>query len=187
MICAESTRRFFFLFAIFCGQAIAGSAAVSAERSAQNITLSSSAFQAGGLIPRQYTCDGGNVSPPLAWKNAPALTRSLALIADDPDAPGGTWVHWVIYDLPAAANELREGMAKSATLASGAHQGLNDFGRIGYGGPCPPSGPSHRYFFKLYALDAETGLEPEANKTQLLDTIRGHVLGQAELMGRYGR
>ncbi len=143
--------------------------------------------KASGLIPRQYTCDGGDVSPPLIWKNAPAQTRALALIADDPDAPGGTWVHWVIYDLPAAANELAEGMAKGAMLASDAHQGLNDFGRIGYGGPCPPSGPAHRYFFKLYALDTETGLKPGASKTQLLDTIRGHVLGQAELMGRYGR
>jgi len=173
--------------AIFCGQAVAGPAATGAERSAQNITLSSSAFQAGGLIPRQYTCDGSDVSPPLTWQNAPAQTRALALIADDSDAPGGTWVHWLIYDLPAAANQLAQGVAKSDTLTSGARQGVNDFGRIGYGGPCPPPGPAHRYHFRLYALDAPTALQPRASKAQLLEAIRGHVLGQAELTGRYQR
>jgi Raf kinase inhibitor-like YbhB/YbcL family protein len=187
----ERKKRFItevLLVAIFCWQVFATQAAPGVELStAQKITLASPAFKAGSAIPRQYSCDGSDVSPPLAWKNAPALTRSLALIADDPDAPGGTWVHWVIYDLPAVANELAEGIARGATLTSGARQGLNDFGQIGYGGPCPPPGPAHRYFFRLYALDTETGLKPGASKTQLLDRIRGHVLGQVELMGRYGR
>lgn len=176
------------LGAIFSWQVFAIPAAPGAELgTAQKITLTSPAFRAGGSIPRKYTCDGNDVSPPLAWKNAPTDTRAFALIADDPDAPGGTWVHWVIYDLPAAANALAEDVGKSVTLASGALQGLNNFGRIGYDGPCPPPGPAHRYIFKLYALDAESGLKPGASKTQLLDKIRGHVLGQADLMGRYGR
>lgn len=176
------------LAGILNGALAFASAARGAEpKAAQTFALKSPALQAGAAIPRKYTCDAEDFSPPLRWENAPKQTQAFALIADDPDAPGGTWVHWVIYDLPAAASELAENTAKSATLASGAKQGRNDFGRVGYGGPCPPPGPAHRYYFKLYALDAPTGLQPSASKAQLLEAIKGHVLGQAELMGRYRR
>ncbi len=147
--------------------------------------LKSSAFQKGGDIPRKYTCHGTDLSPPLQWKNSPLGTKSFALIADDPDVPVGTWVHWVIYDLPANTQELAEGVPVSETLSKGGKQGINDFKKTGYGGPCPPPGPAHRYFFKLYALDAQTNLKPGATKQKLLDAIKGHILAQAELIGRY--
>jgi len=149
--------------------------------------LKSSAFQSGAEIPRKYICDANDVSPSLSWDKAPAGTKAFALISDDPDAPVGTWVHWVIYDLPADTKELAEGIATSETLANEAKQGINDFRKVGYGGPCPPPGLPHRYFFKLYALDAPTNLKPRATKQQLLDAMKGHVLGEAELMGRYKR
>lgn len=149
--------------------------------------LTSTAFQAGGTIPRKFTCDGPDVSPPLAWSDPPAGTQSFALIMDDPDAPAGTWVHWVLYDLPAATRELTEGLPKQGELPNGARQGRNDFGKAGYGGPCPPSGPAHRYFFKLYALGAKIGLKAGATKAELEKAMKGHILGQAELMGRYKR
>lgn len=149
--------------------------------------IRSSAFQNGGDIPTKYTCDGTDLSPPLKWENPPSGTKAFALIADDPDAPAGTWVHWVIYDLPAEAKELAKGTPASESLVSGAKQGMNDFRKIGYGGPCPPPGPAHRYFFTLYALDAETKLKPRATKQQLLSAIKGHILAEAQLMGRYKR
>jgi Raf kinase inhibitor-like YbhB/YbcL family protein len=180
-----SVQHFLMIFAWLLASACSSGAAES--KAAPEFGLKSPAFQAGGLIPRQYTCDGSDGSPPLAWQSAPAQTRALALIADDPDAPGGTWVHWLIYDLPATANQLAPSVAKSDTLMSGARQGVNDFGRIGYNGPCPPRGPGHRYHFKLYALNAPTGLQPRASKAQLLEAIRNHILGQAELIGRYQR
>lgn len=149
--------------------------------------LKSSAFQNGAEIPRKHTCDANDVSPDLSWDKAPARTRAFALIADDPDAPVGTWVHWVIYDLPANAKSLAGGIATSAALADGAKQGMNDFRKVGYGGPCPPPGAPHRYFFKLYALDAPTNLKPRATKQQVLEAMKGHILAEAELMGRYKR
>jgi Raf kinase inhibitor-like YbhB/YbcL family protein len=148
--------------------------------------LTSAAFQDGGLIPQKHTCDGEDVSPPLTWSDLPNETRSLALIADDPDAPRGTWVHWVLYDLPPDARELPEAVPPTESLPNGAKQGRNDFGKIGYGGPCPPGG-MHRYFFKLYALDRKLGLPAGKTKQELLDAMRGHVLAEAQLMGRYGR
>lgn len=151
------------------------------------LEIKSSAFQHGGDIPRKYTCDGTDVSPPLRWENAPSGTKAFALIADDPDAPVGTWAHWVIYDLPANTMELAEGIKSTETLPNGAKQGINDFRKVGYGGPCPPPGPAHRYFFRLYALDLETKLKPRATKQQLLDAIKGHILAEAQLMGRYKR
>jgi len=151
------------------------------------LTLSSPAFQAAAEIPKLHTCDGADVSPPLRWSGAPAGTKSFALIADDPDAPVGTWVHWVLYDLPADTTQLPQGVPKDETIAGGAKQGTNDFRRVGYGGPCPPPGRPHRYFFKLYALDAPTNLKPRATKAEVLRAIEGHVLVQAELMGTYGR
>ncbi len=149
--------------------------------------LTSPAFEPDQRIPKTYTCDGPDVSVPLRWSDPPAGTKSFALIADDPDAPRGTWVHWVLYDLPAEARELPEGVPAREALENGARQGVNDFRKVGYGGPCPPPGPAHRYFFRLYALGRPTGLPPRATKRQLLDSARGHVLAEAELVGRYGR
>jgi Raf kinase inhibitor-like YbhB/YbcL family protein len=149
--------------------------------------VTSVAFSAGDMIPKKFTCDGPDVSPQLAWNDPPVGTESFALIVDDPDAPVGTWVHWVLYDLPAPARQLAEGVAKQEQLPSGARQGRNDFGKIGYGGPCPPPGKGHRYFFKLYALDAKLNLKAGATKADVERALKGHILGQAELMGRYGR
>jgi len=149
--------------------------------------ISSAAFAANEMIPKKFTCDGPDASPKLNWNEPPAKTQSFALIMDDPDAPAGTWVHWVLFDLPADARELEEGVAKQEQLANGARQGRNDFGRIGYGGPCPPPGKPHRYFFKLYALDAKLNLKPGVTKADLERAMKAHTLGQAELIGRYGR
>lgn len=149
--------------------------------------LQSSAFKPGEEIPKKFTCDGPDVSPALSWGEAPTGTQSISLIMDDPDAPVGTWVHWVLYDLPADAHSLPEGVPKDNELSNGARQGRNDFRKVGYGGPCPPPGPAHRYFFKLYALDAKMNLKAGASKAELEKAMKGHILGQAELMGRYGR
>jgi len=150
------------------------------------IKITSSAFEEGGLIPAKYTCDGADVSPPLQWDAVPEGTKSVALICDDPDAPMGTWVHWALFNLPSDAKELAENIPAEETLPNGAKQGVNDFGRIGYGGPCPPGG-THRYFFKIYALDTEVGLEAGADKRQLLKAMEGHILEQGQLVGKYKR
>jgi len=149
--------------------------------------LATTAFSAGGAIPKKFTCDGPDVSPKLTWNEPPAGTQSFALIMDDPDAPRGTWVHWVLYDLPEDTRELSERMPKQEHLPGGARQGRNDFGKIGYGGPCPPPGKPHRYFFKLYALDAKLNLKAGATKADAERAMQGRVLVQAELMGRYAR
>jgi Raf kinase inhibitor-like YbhB/YbcL family protein len=151
------------------------------------IGLTSTAFQEGDSIPKKYTKDGQDVSPSLKWDNAPDGTRSFALICDDPDAPRGTWVHWVLFNLPADTRSLEEGVATSETLPNGARQGKNDFGDLGYGGPKPPPGKPHRYFFKLYALDTALDLQPGATKQQLEAKMKGHVIGEGQLMGKYGR
>ena len=150
------------------------------------IKITSSAFEDGGLIPAKYTCDGADVSPPLQWDAVPEGTGSIALICDDPDAPMGTWVHWVLFNLPSDAKELAQNIPTEETLPNGAKQGVNDFGRVGYGGPCPPGG-THRYFFKIYALDTEVGLQAGADKRQLLQTMEGHILEQGQLIGKYKR
>jgi Raf kinase inhibitor-like YbhB/YbcL family protein len=150
------------------------------------IKLTSSAFKDGGMIPTKYTCDGANVSPPLEWSGAPQTTKSLALICDDPDAPGKTWVHWVVFNLPASRTSLPENVPPQETIAGEGKQGINDFKKIGYGGPCPPSG-THRYFFKLYALADELNLDSRTTKDQLLQAMKDHILAQGELMGRYKR
>jgi Raf kinase inhibitor-like YbhB/YbcL family protein len=150
------------------------------------IKITSSAFVEGGLIPSKYTCDGSNISPPLQWDSVPEGTKSIALISDDPDAPAGTWVHWVIYSMPAETKELEENIPPDKVLPNGARQGTNDFGKIGYGSPCPPSG-THRYFFKVYALDTELDLAPGATKRDLLNAMEGHILGQGQLIGIYKR
>ena len=149
--------------------------------------IESPAFRQGTSIPRKQTCDGADVSPALRWSEAPPGTRVFALVCDDPDAPGGTWVHWVVYGIPATAAELGEGVPPSPRLADGSKQGTNDFRKVGYGGPCPPRGKPHRYSFRLYALSADPGLGPGASKEQLMRAVEGKVLGQAELVGTYGR
>jgi Raf kinase inhibitor-like YbhB/YbcL family protein len=149
--------------------------------------LTTTAFQPGGDIPAMYTCDGSDASPALAWDGAPAATKTFALIVDDPDAPAGDWVHWVVFNLPAATHALPGGLAHSAALPSGGRQGRNDFGKVGYGGPCPPRGAAHHYRFSLYALDAGLDLPPGATKADLQMAMRDHVLAQAELVGLYRR
>jgi len=149
--------------------------------------VSTTAFQPGGDIPSKYTCTGPDVSPALSWSDPPAGTQSFALIADDPDAPVGTWVHWVAYDLPASTRQLPEGVPKTGAIPGGGVQGLNDFGKTGYGGPCPPPGKPHRYYFKLYALDSKLNLKPGATKKAVEQAMQGHILAQAEVMGRFKR
>jgi len=155
--------------------------------SVASIPLSSSAFVPGGDIPAAHTCDGADASPPLEWGEPPQGTHRFALICDDPDAPMGTWVHWVLFNLPGETRSLSEKFPADGELPTGARQGKNDFGRPGYGGPCPPKGPAHRYFFRLYALDAPMTLRAGATKTELEAAMQGHILGRGELMGRYGR
>jgi len=151
-------------------------------------SLTSPAFADGAAIPSQYTCDGTDVSPPLAWRDAPVGTVTFALIVDDPDAPAGTWTHWVLYNLPAAVAELPENVAKVESLdLGGARQGRNDFHRPGYGGPCPPPGPAHRYVFTLYALDTVLKLRSAAQIKDLEAAMQGHTLGTAQLAGKYAR
>jgi Raf kinase inhibitor-like YbhB/YbcL family protein len=147
----------------------------------------SSAFRENGNIPKKYTCDGPNVSVPLNWTDPPEGTKAFAVIADDPDAPSGTFVHWVLYDLLGNTRNLPEGIPPKRALDDGARQGMNDFGKVGYGGPCPPRGPAHRYVFTVYALNRETGLRPGATKQQLLRSLKGHTLAEARLTGTYGR
>jgi Raf kinase inhibitor-like YbhB/YbcL family protein len=149
-------------------------------------TIASTAFKHEGMIPIQYTCDGADISPQLAWSNVPEGTKSFALICDDPDAPVGDWVHWVMFNIPSETRELKEEIANDAVLPNGARHGTNDFRKYGYGGPCPPGG-THRYFFKLYALDSMLTLTGKVTKKDLLEGMKGHILGQAELMGKYSR
>jgi hypothetical protein len=154
---------------------------------AMAFALKSTAFANGGEISRRYACDGADLSPALNWEDVPAGTHSLAVIADDPDAPVGTWTHWIIWNIPAQATVLPEGVPKVDVLDNGARQGRNDFKRIGYGGPCPPPGKRHRYFFKLYALDARLEVEAGASRNELELAMKRHVLSQTELMGTYRR
>jgi Raf kinase inhibitor-like YbhB/YbcL family protein len=151
------------------------------------IIMTSPAFSEGEFIPPKHTCDGSDVSPALAWAGIPPETKSIALICDDPDAPGGTWVHWVLFNLPATSRGLPEGVPAQRTLTHGGHQGMNDFHKIGYGGPCPPPGTPHRYYFKLYALASVLKLEPGATKAQLVEAMKGLILAEGGLMGRHRR
>lgn len=151
------------------------------KEGAMTITISSNAFAANSPIPKRYTCDGENLSPALSWQNVPDGTQSLVLIMDDPDAPIGTFVHWVLYNIPAGTTELSEGVKGIGV------EGLNDFGKLGYGGPCPPRGSNHRYFFKIYALDTQLSLGGGAKKSVVEKAMSGHILARGELVGRYGR
>jgi Raf kinase inhibitor-like YbhB/YbcL family protein len=150
------------------------------------LEITSSAFAEGEMIPTRYTCDGPDVSPDLAWSGVPETAQSLALICDDPDAPVGTWVHWVLFNIPAGVSGLPSEIPPDANMENGARHGTNDFGRLGYGGPCPPGG-THRYFFKLYALDTALDLESGITKARLLEAMEGHIMAEAQLMDKYKR
>jgi Raf kinase inhibitor-like YbhB/YbcL family protein len=160
--------------------------AQSPQPTSEALKLISRAFTEGQPIPRQYSCDGINISPPLEWSGVPKPAKTLAIIADDPDAPAGTWVHWVVYNLPADTIGMVENLPSTEDLKGGGLQGKNDFEKIGYGGPCPPSG-THRYLFKIYALDGDLPLKAGATKTEVEKAMSGHVLAQAQLMGTYHR
>ncbi|MFZ0962914.1 MAG: YbhB/YbcL family Raf kinase inhibitor-like protein [Terriglobia bacterium] len=164
-----------------------GASALAAGDSSEKLEVTTTAFQPGGTIPSQFTCSGSNISPALSWNDPPPRTESFVLIVDDPDAPGRTWVHWLVYNLPASARQLPEHVSAGAALAVGGRQGVNDFPMNGYGGPCPPPGKPHRYFFRLFALDTTLDLRPPVRRKDVDSAMKGHVLAQAELMGRFGR
>lgn len=172
-----------------CGDAkeSAGNREVEVKADQVVLELSSPAFVGDSLIPKEYTCDSTDVSPAIFWSGVPEGTKSLALICDDPDAPGRTWVHWVLYGIPPDADSLPKAVPGEEEVLGGVRQGLTDFNRVGYGGPCPPKGSPHRYFFKLYAIDVELELEPGKTKEELLKAMEGHIIGQGQLVGRYGR
>jgi hypothetical protein len=149
--------------------------------------LTSPEFNDRGPMPRKYTCDGEDVSPPLQWSDAPKGTKSYALVCDDPDAPVMTWIHWVAYDIPGASAGLSEDMPRKNLLTDGTKQGRNSWLKVGYGGPCPPRGKPHRYFFRLYALDSILDLAPGADRKTLMVATEGLVLAKAEIVGTYGR
>lgn len=154
---------------------------------AMSLTVSSTSFQSGGEIAKKFTCDGEDVSPEITWNGAPDGVQAFALIADDPDAPVGTWTHWVLYDLPASSTRLNEGLPKSEQLPDGSKQGRNDFRKVGYNGPCPPAGKPHRYFFRVYALDRKLDVKAGAARSEVERAMSGHVQAQGEYMGTYRR
>jgi Raf kinase inhibitor-like YbhB/YbcL family protein len=160
--------------------------ATTEEDEAMAIQITSTAFKEGEPIPSLYTCDSDNVSPPLAWSGVPEEAKSLVLISDDPDAPGRVWTHWVIYNLPPTVTELPEGVPAAEDIEGGGKHGKTDFGRFGYGGPCPPSG-THRYFFTLYALDTELQMVFGPIKNDVMKAMEGHILEEGQLMGTYQR
>ena len=159
---------------------------IEAEAS-MSLKISSPSFTNGGNIVKKFTCDGEDLSPQLSWSEPPAATKTFALLVDDPDAPVGNWNHWAMWNVPATARGIAEGLRKNAELSDGSQQGHNDFRKTGYDGPCPPAGKPHRYYFKLFALDTKLDLKPGATKKELEAAMKGHVLAQAEWMGRYGR
>ena len=184
-------RNTIFLLTVFLSTVfISPGSGLAAQKRGETMafTLKSAAFKDGETIPKQYTCDGIDISPRLSWEWTPEGTRSFTIIMDDPDAPVGTWNHWILYDLPAETKGLAEGVSKEPTLPDGSKQGITSFKRPGYGGPCPPKGPAHRYFFTIYALDITTlGLGPKASKEEVEGKLKGHILGKAGVMGKYGR
>ncbi|MBI5242976.1 MAG: YbhB/YbcL family Raf kinase inhibitor-like protein [Elusimicrobia bacterium] len=186
------------LVCLFAAAALCAGLSAKEEGSKENkkerktaMKLTSPAFKANGFIPKKHTCQGEDVSPPLTWSGAPKDAKSFALIMDDPDAPPGVWVHWVLYDLPPGAAALAEGLAKEEALKDGSKHGLcwgvEEFSNVGYYGPCPPPGKPHHYSFRLYALDKKLGLSAKAAKPELLKAMQGHILAQAELKGLFKR
>ena len=178
-------RKALFMLAVILASGCAGTSGPLMEVDRMQIT--SPVFSDNGDIPPMYTCQGQDVNPPLQIDEIPAGTKSLVLIMDDPDAPGGVFTHWVLFNLPADSTGLPEGVPTTAEMENGARQGLNDFGMIGYGGPCPPSGSPHHYHFTLYALGTSLGLDPGSSKAQVLGAIAGHILAEDQLVGLYGR
>jgi Raf kinase inhibitor-like YbhB/YbcL family protein len=184
----------FALMLTSCGRSGSEVLGPAGQAAPSTITIQSRAFAEGAKIPKPFTCDGQNISPPLQWSGVPASAQSLALICDDPDAPLGTWTHWLLYNMPPDVQELTEALPQDASLSAPpagnaekpAQQGKNDFGNLGYGGPCPPGG-THHYHFKLYALNARLDLPPGATKDELLRVMKGHVLAQGKLVGTYSR
>jgi len=166
---------------------LAGRSSSPREEANMSFTISSPSFSSGGTIPTKFTCSGADVSPELKWNDPPAGTKSFALLVDDPDAPVGNWNHWTAWNLPADLRSLPEHFSKDARLSDGTEQGKNDFHKTGYNGPCPPPGKPHRYYFKLFALDSSPNLKPGSMKRDLESAMKGHILAQAEWMGRYGR
>ncbi len=169
-------KRLIFLFLLITGLSFAG-----------NFRITSDAFKYGDFIPVKYTCEGSDISPPLKWENIPKGVKSFVLIMEDPDAPTGTFTHWVVYDIPRNVNALPENFPKKPEV-EGVKQGINDFGKVGYGGPCPPPGKPHRYFFKLFAIDVKSlNIPPKATKKDVLKALNGHIIGTTQLMGLYQR
>ncbi|MGB2632629.1 MAG: YbhB/YbcL family Raf kinase inhibitor-like protein [Candidatus Acidiferrum sp.] len=183
----HNQRKFVFaaLITLGCFAIITACSRRPPETAPLTLQLISPDFSPGATIPKPLTCDGGDLSPALQWQFPPDATQSFALIADDPDAPIGTWVHWVIFDMPPTLRSLPQNFPKAEQSADGSRQGANDFGKIGYGGPCPPGGQLHRYYFKLYALDAKLNLKLGAAKKDLERAMQGHILARGEYIGRY--
>lgn len=171
---------------VFLVTAIVLIAACAAHASPGGLTVVAP-FAGGRTMERKFTCDGADVSPALQWTGVPTKTKSLVVIASDPDAPGGTFYHWVLYGLPPAVTRLGENVPKTSRLPDGARQGTNDFGRVGYGGPCPPKGPPHHYYFRVYALDSRLDLAPGMRASEVLSRISGHVLARGEAVGIFSR
>lgn len=183
---SSSTRRHISLVFTICAAflgVLLTTASVLAPQPHRKMMVSSTGFRDGQPIPRQYTCDGQNISPVVAWSGAPSQTASLVLIVDDPDAPSGVWTHWVVFDLPPSATELPE----NAASVAGGKQGLNDFKKAGYNGPCPPAGKVHRYFFRIFALDTMLNLPAGATRKAVESAMNKHILAQGQLMGTYER
>ncbi|MGO8737044.1 MAG: YbhB/YbcL family Raf kinase inhibitor-like protein [Terriglobia bacterium] len=157
------------------------------EASSSKMKLTTTSFTPGGFIPKRFTCEAADVSPALTWTDPPPGTRSFAIIEDDPDAPSGTFVHWVVYDLPAAYRKLPEALSGNDQMSGGGRQGTNDFSRTGYSGPCPPPGKPHRYFIRLYAVGVILNLPPAATRKELDEAMQSHILARGELMGRFAR
>jgi Raf kinase inhibitor-like YbhB/YbcL family protein len=173
--------------ALFSLLGAAGCSSRQKESAPMSLDLTSPDFPSGGTIPKQFTCEGSDVSPALQWKAPPSGTQSFTLITDDPDAPVGTWVHWVLFDLPPTLRSLPQNFPKDPQASDGSRQGSNDFDKVGYNGPCPPAGKPHRYFFKLYALDTKLDLKGGATKKDVERSMQGHILSRGEYMGRYSR
>lgn len=163
------------------------SGAPAAKEGGMKLSVSSSAFGEGESIPKKFACNGQNISPPLTWRNVPQGTKAFALIVDDPDAPSGTFTHWLIFNIPSETHELSAAIPSQGKLPSGALQGKNDFGEIGYDGPCPPSGPAHHYRFTVYALDKSLDLKAGATREQVINAMEGNVLARGRLTGTYKR
>jgi len=160
---------------------------IGADKMHTPIPVTSTAFAEGGMIPRQHTCDAADVSPPLLWSGWPEQTQSFALLCEDLDASSGSFTHWIAWNIPPRTPEMPDRVPPDGTLPTGAVQGKNDFGKLGYGGPCPPPGSTHRYVFKIYALDSTLKLGAVATKAQLIEAIKGHELAEGQLMGQYHR